>query len=96
MKKRRKSIVLRIATCAFVIYLFYIGITLFNLQMQISKKQSVLTTLSAQVTAQQTQNENTQRLLAMKNNDQLMESVAKDKLNFAKPGEKVFINAAGN
>jgi cell division protein FtsB len=76
--------------------LVYIGITLFNLQMQISKKQSDLSTLSAQVTAQQTQNENTQRLLAMKNNDRLMESVAKDKLNFANPGEKVFINATGN
>jgi cell division protein FtsB len=96
MKKRRKSIILRLATGSFIMYLVYIEITLFNLQMQISKKQSDLSTLSAQVTAQQTQNENTQRLLAMKNNDRLMESVAKDKLNFANPGEKVFINAAGN
>jgi cell division protein FtsB len=96
MKKRRKSIILRLATGSFIMYLVYIGITLFNLQMQISKKQSDLSTLSAQVTAQQTQNENTQRLLAMKNNDRLMESVAKDKLNFANPGEKVFINATGN
>jgi cell division protein FtsB len=95
MKKRRKSIILRLATCSFIIYLVYIGITLFNLQMQISKKQSELATLSFQVTAQQTQNENTLRLLAMKSNDQ-MESVAKDMLNFANPGEKVFINAAGN
>lgn len=96
MKKHRKSIILRLATCSFIIYLVYIGITLFSLQMQIGKKQSDLATISVQVNAQQTQNENTQRLLAMKNNDQLMESVAKDKLNFANPGEKVFINATGN
>jgi cell division protein FtsB len=96
VKKRRKSIILRFATGAFIVYLVYIGITLFNLQMQIGKKQMDVTTLTAQVNAQKTQNENAQRLLAMKSNDQLMQSVAKDKLNYATPGEKVFINATGN
>jgi cell division protein FtsB len=64
--------------------------------MQISKKQSDVDTSTALVNIQNTQNENTQRLLAMKSNDQLMQSVAKDKLNYATPGEKVFINATGN
>jgi cell division protein FtsB len=96
VKKRRQSIILRFATGVFIVYLVYIGITLFNLQMQISKKQSDVDTSTALVNIQNTQNENTQRLLAMKSNDQLMQSVAKDKLNYATPGEKVFINATGN
>ena len=96
MKKKRKSIILKFAACSFIIYLIYICITLINLQLQINKKQSDLVVLNSKVSAQKTQNENTMRLLAIKSNSQLMESVAKDKLNFAFPGEKVFINAAGN
>lgn len=93
MSKSRKSILFRFAVAAFVAY---IGVTLIGQQMQISRDETEYNSVSAQGKAQLAQNEQVQRLLATNNSDAFAENVARDKLDYVKPGERIFINATGN
>ncbi len=92
MQKKRKSLILRLAVLAFAAY---IAATLVSQATQIRAKSSQLDTLNAQVTQQQKQNTETQRLLNEKEN-QFMQSVAENDLGYAKPNERVFVDASGN
>lgn len=93
MVKKRKSILLRLAVCAFIVY---IAATLISLQMQINKTQNVLSSLNNQCKAQQSQNDELMRLLSTGNKNEYIERVARDKLNYVKPGERVFVDVSGN
>jgi cell division protein FtsL len=92
MKKRRKSLLMMIAVCAFAVY---IAATLVNQTIQIRKSDSELATLKSQVVDQQKQNAETQRMLN-ENDGQFMENVAENSLGYAKPNERIFVDASGN
>jgi cell division protein FtsB len=92
MKKQRKSLMLRLAVCAFAAYL---AVTLINQATQIRTRSEQLATLKTQVTQQQKQNTETQRLLSEKD-EQFMQSVAENDLGYAKPNERIFVDASGN
>lgn len=89
--KKRKSIVARLAVAAFVLY---IAVTLITKQAQISQQKATLAKLSGQLQQQQGTNAEMQRVLS-ENNDQYMASVARDKLGYAKPNERIYIDVAG-
>lgn len=89
--KKRKSIVARLAVAAFVLY---IAVTLITKQAQISQQKATLAKLSEQLQQQQGTNAEMQRVLS-ENNDQYMASVARDKLGYAKPNERIYIDVAG-
>lgn len=90
MKKHRKSILLRLAVCAFAVY---IGATLISLQVQINANKSSADRLNAQAAVQEAKNQETQRVLNNKDQAQFIEEEARDTLNYAMPGERVFVNA---
>lgn len=90
--KQRKSLILRFAVFAFIVY---IAVTLINLQLQISKSRATLATTNAQLQQQQDKNAEIQRVLAEDDNKS-KESIARDKLGYAKPDERIYINASGN
>ena len=92
MKKRRKSIILRLAVCAFAVY---IAATLIVQVIQIRNDSSKLALLKTQIAEQQDQNARTKRILAQ-NDAQFMESVARDDLGYAKPSERIYVDASGN
>ena len=92
MKKRRKNLLLRLAVFSFVVY---IAAMLINQQIQIGHKKAEIDTLNAQYQAQLSKNAEMQRELS-ENNDQYMESVARDTLGYAQPNERIYVNVPGN
>lgn len=92
VKKLSKNILVKIALLAFAIYVVAM---LVHLQMRISETRSALLSVTAQVEEQQATNAELQRLLS-EDNVQYQESVARDKLGYAMPDERIFINVTGN
>lgn len=92
MKKHRKSLILRLSVFAFVVY---IAVVLINLQLQIAKEKSTLADITAQCKVQQDKNAEIQRILS-EDDSQYKESIARDKLGYAKPDERIYVNASGN
>ncbi len=94
-KKRKKSKLLRVAVFVFSAYV--IG-TLISQQMQIAEKRSELNDLTAQIEAQRLRNEDLERSLSADGGieEEYIERIAREGLDYAKPGERVFVNTAGN
>jgi cell division protein FtsB len=92
MKKHRKSFILRLAICAFAVY---ITASLVYQAYRIRQNSAQLDLLNKQISEQQKENEEIKRVLA-ENDEQFMESVARDELGYAKPGERIFVDASGN
>lgn len=91
-KKHRKSFLLKLAGVVFALYIIS---TLVYLSFQISQSNQQLDRLKTQVTDQEEQNAQTKRVLAQ-NDEQFMESVARNDLGYAKPSERIFVDASGN
>jgi cell division protein FtsB len=92
LKKQKKSFLLKLAVCAFAVY---IATTLLCQTIRIRESSAQLALLKDQVSDAQKKNAQTQRLLN-ESNDKLMESVARDDLGYAKPNERIFVDASGN
>jgi cell division protein FtsB len=92
VKKQRKSFIFKLACCAFVIY---IAMSLINMQFQISKQKTLIVSLKNQYQEQLGKNVEKERVLA-ENSDQYKESIARDKLGYAKPNERIYINVSGD
>lgn len=92
MTKPRKSLIMRIAVFAFIVY---IAVTLINFQLEIGRQKAKLADIQAQSQQQLGKNAEIQRVLS-ESDKQYMESVARDKLGYALPGERVFENVSGN
>lgn len=89
---KRKSMIFRMAVGAFVLY---IVVTLIQQQVQIGQNKAKLAQLQTQYKQQQGQNVEFQRMLS-ENDNQYMAGVARDKLGYAKPNDRIYINVAGN
>ena len=63
-------------------------------QMEIAAKRQQLENVTQQVEAQQAQNEELQRTTQADDEASYMERVARDKLGYARPDERVFIDGA--
>lgn len=94
--KSKKHIFFRLAVLAFVAY---VVVVLINQQVQIRAKQRELEALNEQIVIQDIKNTDIKRVL---NSDEeevkdYIERAARDgNLNLTYPGERVFINIAGN
>lgn len=92
MKKRRKSLLLRLAVFSFAVY---IAVMLIQQQLQVGRKKTEISSLKLQYQQQLSRNDELQRSLS-ENNDQYMESVARDTLGYAHPNERIYVNVPGN
>ena len=63
-------------------------------QVTISSKRAELETLNEQIAQQQTENQETQRILSG-DADQITEWVARDSYNYAAPNERIFVDVTG-
>jgi cell division protein FtsB len=90
--KSKKSLILRLALIAFVAY---IAVTLIHMQLQISRSETSLADVNAKLHQQQSTNAEIDRVLAQ-DDGTYKESIARDKLGYAKPNEHVYINASGD
>lgn len=94
-KKKKGSLLLRIAVFAFAVY---VAVALFNQQLQISEKRQQLAEIKEQIQIQEIKNDDIKHALnsGENENSEYIERVAREGLNFAKPNERVFVNIAGN
>jgi cell division protein FtsB len=94
-KKQNRSILLRTAVFAFALYFI---VALVNQQIQISQKRQELASIKQQIVVQEIKNDDIKHALSSgtAQNSDYIERVARENLHFAKPGERVFVNIAGN
>ena len=98
-KRPRASLLLKIAIAAFSLYMVA---ALVNQQIQISAKTNQLNEIQRQFEEQDVKNEELERALSDEGSenggydDAYIERYAREELDFAKPGERVFVNVAGN
>ena len=93
-KKRRSSILLRIAIFAFTVYAV---VLLVNQQVSITQKKQQLAEVKQQIQIQEIQNDDLQNAVTTgeNGNSEYMERAAREGLDYAKPGERIFVNIAG-
>ena len=90
--KRKKSLLLRLAC---LIVFAYILVVFVNQEVTISQKRAQYEQLQQQITAQQTENETMKSLTTEENREEYIEKIARETLNYVYPGEKVYVNIAG-
>ena len=64
-------------------------------QVDIAAKQKELQDLENQLEQQRQQNDELERVLESGSDQEIIERVARDKLGYAKPNERVFIDVTG-
>ena len=96
-KKNRKKfkILLYIAAAAVVVY---IGITTISQQIQISQKEAQLAEIQQQLSVQNLRNDELKNALdaGLNASSEYIKRVARQSLDFAKPGERIFVNISGD
>ena len=94
-KKQRGSLLLKLAIFAFAAYIVF---ALVNQQVQIKEKSQELADLQEQVETQKIKNEDMKHALNADEEEtkEYIERVAREDLDYAKPGERVFVNIAGD
>lgn len=84
---------LRVSVCTFAVY---IAFTLISMQLDVAAKRRELATLTASVEQQKLENSETQRLLENGDDRAYIEYMAHEKLGYAYPDEKIFIDRSGS
>ncbi len=94
-EKPKKSFLLRLAVFAFAVYLL---ISLVNQQVTIQAKRRELAAAKQQIQIQEIKNEDLKHAFSSgkKKSSDYIERKAREELDYAKPGERVFVNIAGH
>lgn len=92
-KRRKTSLLLRVCVCTFA---GYIAFTLISMQLDVAAKKRELELINANVAAQLLSNAETKRLLELGGDDAYIEYVAREKLGYAYPDEKILIDRSGS
>ena len=93
VRKKKKGLFWRIAA---VCVLAYVGVSFVQLQVDLGRKRTELASLEQQVEDQLLENQELQALLDMRQDEEYIERVARDRLDYAYPDEKVYIDISGN
>jgi cell division protein DivIC len=92
-RRRKKNLFLRISICTFAVY---IAFTLISMQLEVAAKRRELASLNASVEQQQLTNAETERLLDLGEDEAYIEYMAHEKLGYAYPDEKIYIDRSGS
>lgn len=88
-KKRRVSGLAKTATAVFAVYAAF---TMVSLQLQIAEKKEEQAQLRAQIEEQELRNAEIKALLESENSDEYVARIAREKLGYISPGERVFVD----
>jgi len=89
-KRRRKhSLVLCLSVLVFAAYAAF---TLLSTQLKVAAKRRELETLAASIRQQELENAQAQRLLKIGEDDAYIEYMARERLGYAYPDEKILID----
>ena len=92
-RKRKKSLILRLAVIMFV---GYVTVSMVMLQMDIMQRKTQLDELKQQVEDQRIANKEIERLTQMGDNDEYMGRIAREMLDYTYPDETIYKDSAGN
>ncbi len=94
-RKRKNSFLLKIVLLIFVGYVIF---TFVNQQMQINQKKVEYEQKVQEVAVQNIKNEEMSKVVNStdKESQEYIEKIARENLDFAKEGERVFVNISGN
>lgn len=92
-KKSRKSVILRICIIAFT---FYAAVMLVDMQVTLSERRQDLDELKQAYENQRLENKELERQLDMEMDDEYIERIARDKLDYVYPDERVFVDISGS
>ncbi|HIU44448.1 MAG TPA: septum formation initiator family protein [Candidatus Ventrousia excrementavium] len=88
-RKKRVGLATKIFVAIFAVYAAF---TLVSLQIQISAKREEQAALQAQIEEQSLRNAEIEALLNSEDNDEYIARIARDKLGYVSPGERVFVD----
>ena len=88
-RKKRVGLATKIFVAIFAVYAAF---TLVSLQIQISAKREEQAALQAQIEEQSLRNAEIEALLNSEDNDEYVARIARDKLGYVSPGERVFVD----
>ncbi len=74
----------------------YLVVTLIQLQVEISQRQKELEEVKQQVEEQRIENKELERILMSDSDEKYIERIAREKLGFAYPDERVLIDVSGS
>lgn len=89
---KKSNVFLTFAVIAFCVYLVVVSI---QLMFQIREKRKEVETLNSQIVAQEQENLELNRFLTGGNEQDQIERIAREKLGFARPDERVYYNIGG-
>ncbi|WRS28234.1 septum formation initiator family protein [Oscillospiraceae bacterium MB08-C2-2] len=92
-KKQTKNLIVRLMLLAFVIYA---SVVLIDMQVSVGQRKKELAQLQVQYEQQRIANKELERQLAIGDDKDYIERVARDKLDYVAPEERVFIDVSGN
>ena len=91
-KMSLSAVALRVGLAGLLLYLV---VSLVYVQIDIVSKRQQLDNLTQQVAVQQAQNQELQRTLDVDDETAYMERVAREKLGYAKPDERLYVDMSG-
>ena len=91
-RKNKKNTLIRVALAFLCLYAI---VMLVHVQIEISDKKSEIAEIKKQIALQQIENQKMKDALENDNPDYI-EQAARNELDYAKPGEKVFVDISGD
>lgn len=91
--KKNKSVLLRLA---FVLIFIYVAVIFVNQQVTIAQKKQEQQQITTQLAVQKAQNAELRELNENEDLAAYYELIARGTLNYAYPGEKVYVDISGN
>ena len=92
VKKRRKSVILRLLLLAFSVYIL---ISLINYQVQLTNYRRDLAEKQSTLEAKNLEVSELERLLESGTESQLIERAARERLGYVYPDEQVYVDLSG-
>lgn len=92
-KKKRKNIIMRV--CIFL-FVAWAAVQLVDMQVNLMDRKQEAVVLAERLEVQRIANKELERQLAAKVDDEYIERVARDQLDYVYPEERVYINISGS
>lgn len=92
-KKRKPNLLVRLFVLGFVVFT---SLSLITMQLEVANKRRELEQLQRSIQQQELMNADTRRLLGDGTDLDYIERIARDKLGYVYPDEKVFIDRSGS
>lgn len=96
VKKKNSSFRSRLLKIAVAFASVYLVVSFISGQIEVAAKQHQLAEITAQVEQQAEKNKELQAMMDAENEDTYIERIAREKLGYAYPNERIFVDISGD